>query len=448
MRLDKTPPNNIDAERSVLASLLMDNRRIDDSVEVLAPEDFYVNSYSLIYSAILKLHKGGKPVDLVTLTEQLTNDGKLEQAGGFTGVSGLAGVVSSAVNVGSYIDIVKNKARLRRLLDAVQAIGVEACQEPEKVDEFMDRVEGRIIELNADSFTNPVRGADDLVLDVQKRLEHLAQMDTDVTGLPSGLKDLDAITCGFQPSDLIILAARPSMGKTALALNIMSNCAIDHGKRVLFFSLEMSSSQLVTRVLCSLSGVNSYVLKTGRIPTESFSAWSYACNELSEAPVMIDDTAALGSMELRAKARRVYTQGGLDLVVVDYMQLMRGEKDNQESRQQEVSEISRGLKGLAKELDIPVLALSQLNRSPEQREGGEPRLSDLRESGSIEQDADIVLMLHRPGKYDDTIDDRKTKLKIEKHRNGATGVVDLLFDDKLTTFRDYSGDYDDGLIPG
>ncbi len=455
IQLDRVPPNQLEAEQAVLSAVILDNDALVTVMEMLDPEDFYLGSHQELFKCMQEMFEAGKPVDLVTLADHLQASGKLETIGGFTAISDLSGRVSTAANISYWANIVKNKSLLRKFITETTSLITEAYQEPEEVEEFLDRASGKVMEVSSDQTTQTVRPINEVVSESFKIIEDLDDRQGEITGVPTGFEELDKMTSGFQKSDLIILAARPSMGKTALGLNFMTHAALSADKKVIFFSLEMAANQLVMRMLCSEAMLASNRIRQGNIPQSYWGKLTTAADKLSRSKIFIEDSAGLSILELKAKTRRIHAeQDGLDMVVVDYLQLLRGSgsKRNKDSREQEIAEISRSLKGMAKELKIPVLALSQLNRGPESREGGEPRLSDLRESGSIEQDADIVMMIHRPGKYAKTEDgepaeDNITKLKIEKQRNGPTGVIDLVFLKEFTKFETFEGRYDDAYSP-
>jgi len=388
--------------------------------------------------------------------------GRLAVVGGPATIASLAGLVSTAANVEHWAGIVKDKALLRSLITEATAIVTEAYDEPEEVEEFLDRSEGRIMEISSRQTQSTYRPIKPLVQDGFKLLEEISERKGAVVGVPSGFSDLDKLTAGFQNTDLIILAARPSIGKTALALNVMTHASLEADKTVAFFSLEMAANQLVMRMICSEARVPLHKVKTGNFKRTDWTSLTNAAGKLGEAKIFVDDSSTLSVLELKAKARRIKAEHGLDMVIVDYLQLLRGSglRRGRDSREQEIAEISRSLKAMAKELTIPVLALSQLNRAPEARETGEPRLADLRESGALEQDADLVMMLHRPGKYktdkkrdepetpeDQDADELKTVLKIEKQRNGPTGKIDLVFVKKFTRFESAERRYDEAALP-
>jgi replicative DNA helicase len=452
--MDRVPPHNLDAERAALSAVLLDNQALVTVMEMLEPEDFYLDAHRTIFSSMREMFDKGTPVDLITLTDHLQATARLEAVGGPAAVSVLGGLVSTAANVGHWAEIVKDKALLRRLVNEATGLITEAYGEPEEVEEFLDRAEGKILEISTRQTQTTYRPIKPLVEETFNILSKMYDGEHSLVGVPSGFKELDKLTFGFQNGDLIIIAGRPSMGKTALALDIILNASIVNDKKVAFFSLEMSASQVVMRMLSSIGRINSSTLRMGNVKP-LWKQITNAAGALGQASIFVDDSSSLSGLEVKAKARRIKAEHGLDLVVIDYLQLLHGSglKKGRDSREQEIAEISRSLKGMAKELDIPVIALSQLNRAPEAREKGEPRLSDLRESGSLEQDADVVMLIHRPGVYekkeeDKEADDRLTRLKIEKQRNGPTGVVDLVFIKEYTRFEPLEGRYDESAIPG
>jgi replicative DNA helicase len=429
-------PHSDEAERSVLGSVLLDNRQYHRARELLTSESFYSGRHRKVFKAFETLLEAGRAVDLVTLKAELARTGALEGCGGPAFLASLVDGVPRSTNVDHYARIVKEKQILRDLIASAQQIAASALQASGTADEILDEAERTIFRIAQDRIRGgfvPLRAVAENSL---KQIEELTQRHDLITGIPTGFPDLDRMTAGLQNSDLVVLAARPSMGKTALALNIAVHAALRHHATVGVFSLEMSHPQLFFRMLCSEGQVDAHRLRTGRVDKEDWQRIIKAFGRLSEAPMFIDDTPGVGLMEVRAKTRRLKHERGLDLLVVDYLQLMRG-RGRYENRQQEISDISRSLKELAKELQIPVLALSQLSRAPEQRGGDHrPQLSDLRESGAIEQDADVVLFLFRPELYkrEDPELRGKTELIIGKQRNGPTGTVELRFIRDFTRF--------------
>ncbi|MDG2477132.1 MAG: replicative DNA helicase [Phycisphaerales bacterium] len=436
------PPCAVEAEMSLLGSVILDPDVCGDVVQVIrGADDFSRPAHAELWSAILKLYDTHQSVDVVQLQQLMEDRGTLEQVGGLDYVVELADSVPSAANAVHYARIIREKSMVRQLIKASGDILREAYTNPESAADLLDEAEQRIFKIAQDSESRQAVELSALIREAIERLE--ASDGQPLTGVGTGYGDLDVLTGGFQPGELIILAARPSMGKTALALNIAEHIA-SRGEAVGVFSLEMSAGQLVQRVLASRSGVDGDRMRRNALRSSEFRALFAACDELRSAPMFIDDTPGLTLLQLRAKARRMKQQHGLNAIVIDYLQLMTS-GHRTESRQQEVSEISRGVKALARELDVPVLCLSQLNRAAEQREGHRPRMSDLRESGSIEQDADVVMMLHREAYYhrdEEWRDENPDKVNLAelilaKQRNGPTGTVKLNWDSRSTCFREY-----------
>jgi replicative DNA helicase len=434
MEKERIPPQNLVAEQSVLGSMLIDKNAITNVIELLSPDSFYRDAHRYIYDAILKLFDIGEPVDSVTVSETLRKDGKLDAVGGSVYIADLINSVPTSANVEHYAKIVEEKATLRKLIDAGTNIVREAFSEPESVDKILDGAEKSIFEIALKRVREGFYKIDSVLKKVLDKIDHLYEKKEHITGIPSGFNDLDNMTAGFQNSDLIILAARPSVGKTALALNMAQNIAIKHNIPVAFFSLEMSKEQLAQRMLCSEAEIDAIRLKTASLPDSGWKNLTKALSKLSQAQIYIDDSATLTSMEIRAKARRLKAEHGLGLVIIDYLQLMSG-RGRIENRVQEISEIARSLKTLARELDIPVLALSQLSRAVEQRPDKIPKLSDLRESGEIEQTADLVMFIHRDDYYNPASDKANVaEIIIAKQRNGPTGTVELVFKKNVAKF--------------
>jgi replicative DNA helicase len=430
-----TPPANPEAEQSVLGAILVRPDVLDRVADLLAPADFYREAHGRIFQAMLDLYGRGEPVDLVTVTALLKERGLLEGAGGPVFLAGLSEQVGFATNADYYASLVRDKAILRRLLDTTQEIAGQCFAPVEDVPAFLDAAEQKVFEV-AESKVRP--GFRPVASLVEKEIAHLEAIwhreAGRITGVPSGFNDLDNLTAGFQNGDLIILAARPSMGKTALALNIAYNAAYKPQVPVAFFSLEMSKEQLVRRLLSSEGRVDAGNLRRAFLSTQEWAALQTAAGNLLDCQMFIDDTPAATVLDIRAKARRLKADGKLGLVVIDYLQLMRGRHDAP-SREQEISEISRSLKALAKELDVPVMALSQLNRRLEERPNKRPQLADLRESGAIEQDADVIIFIYRDEVYrEDSPDQGKAEVIVGKQRNGPTGKIKLHFEKKFTRF--------------
>ena len=440
---ERVPPQNIEAEQAVLGAMLIDKEAIAKATEVLSADDFYREAHRVIFSAMLELYNKNEAVDMVTVTEILKRDNKLEDIGGIAYITSLANVVLTAANVKYHAEIVAEKSVLRQLVRVSTEIASMGSEANEDVGTLLDTAESRILEISNRKKKNDFTAINDILMDSVQSIESLLQNKGGLTGLPAGFADLDKLTSGLHPSDFIILAARPSMGKTALALNIVQNVALRAHKviggeprSVAFFSLEMSKEQLVNRMLCAEAGIDSQRLRVGEMRDEDWTHLWDACDTMSRAKIYIDDTAGITAMDMRSRARRLKAEHGLDLIVVDYLQLMQGsgKRNNSGDRQQEVSEISRSLKALARELDVPVLALSQLSRSVESRQVKRPMLSDLRESGSLEQDADIVAFLYREDYYNPETENKHTELIIAKHRNGPVDTVNLFFQKQFTKF--------------
>ena len=436
--VDKIPPSSEEAEKSTLGSMLLDREAIPTAVESLEPEDFYWSKHAIIYNAICQLFDKGDPVDLVTLSEKLREEDKLEEVGGASYITSVVNSVPTAANIKHYAEIVEEKSILRGLIKTANQISKLGYKDEGEVDDLLDQAESLIFEVSEKRSVKEFSGIKDVLMDTFDDLEELHETQEDVTGVPTGFRDLDKMTSGFQESDLIIIAARPSMGKTALALNIGQYAAVEEDTSVAIFSLEMSKSQLVQRMLCSEAQVNSHRLRTGQLRDTDWRRLSQAAGRLGESDIFIDDTPGITVMEMRAKARRIKAEHGLDLILIDYLQLMQG-SGGAESRQQEVSKISRSLKGLGRELNVPVVSLSQLSRAVEQRNDKRPQLSDLRASGSIEQDADVVAFIYRDEYYNpDTEKKGITEIIVGKQRNGPVGTVELAFQKEYTKFVDLS----------
>ena len=439
----KLPPQNIEAEQSVVGGILIENDAINKVMEILTPDDFYRDAHRKIYHALINLSERDEPADLITLTNELRKIDQLDSVGGASYLTSLIDSVPTAANIEYYAKIVKEKAILRKLIQTSTEIITHSYEDRGDVEGFLDEAERAIFEISEKRVKPSFYSIRDIVKESFKTIERLFQKKEAVTGVPSGFKELDRMTAGFQPSDLIIVAGRPSMGKTAFCLNVAQYAAIENKIPVAVFSLEMSKEQLVIRMLCSEAHVEGTRLRTGFLTESDWPKLTIAAGNLSDAPIFIDDSAALSILELRAKARRLNAEHGLGMIMIDYLQLMRG-RTRVESRQQEISEISRSLKALAKELNVPVIAVSQLSRKTEERRDFRPQLSDLRESGAIEQDADVILFLYRDELYNRSEDNPnrgKAEVIIGKQRNGPIGKIELAFLDKFTTFKDlYRGE--------
>ncbi len=446
LALLRVPPHSVEAEQSVLGGLLLDNGAWDRAGDLLTDSDFYRHEHRLIYSAVGKLINESKPADVITVFEQLQTAGKADEAGGLSYLNQLAQSVVSAANIRRYAEIVRERAILRKLVSASDEIATSAFNPQGKaVREVLDAAETKILAIGEEGsrMKQGFAPIDKLVLELVERVEDMAKNPSDVTGVHSGFYDLDRMTAGLQRGDLIIVAARPSMGKTAFALNIAENVAVNEGLPVAVFSMEMGASQLALRLVGSLGRIDQGNLRTGKLRDEEWGRLNEAADRLCQAQVFIDETPGLTPSELRANARRLARKfgGTLGLIVVDYLQLMSGSVGSDENRATELGEISRGLKALAKELQCPVIALSQLNRSVETRNDKRPMMSDLRESGAIEQDADVIVFIYRDDYYNkESKEPGVAEIIIGKQRNGPTGTVKLTFLKPLTRFESYSGD--------
>lgn len=433
----RLPPQNIEAEQSVLGALFVDKEAIYKIADVITAEDFYRGDHGKIFSACLTLFEKRKPIDLVTLTEEFEKSDTLKEVGGATYLASLANMVPTAAHIVTYAGIVREKATLRRLIaSGTQIVGL-GYEEERDVEELLDEAEKNLFNVGQGFHHDQFIPIKDILASSFERIDELHREKGTLRGVRSGFPDLDNLLSGFQPSDLIILAARPSIGKTSFALSIAENVAVEYKMPVGVFSLEMSRDQLVDRMLSSVAGVDGWKLRTGNMSDDDFPKLGYAMGMLSEAPLYIDDTPMMNVMELRAKARRLQAEHGLGLIIIDYLQLIQGRgRSSDPNRVQEVSEISRSLKGLARELNVPVIALSQLSRALESRPDKHPMLSDLRDSGSIEQDADVVMFLYREDYYDQNSERKNiVELLIRKHRNGPIGQLDLFFVKEHTRFR-------------
>jgi replicative DNA helicase len=436
------PPHNLDAEQSVLGGILLSDRTLYGLVitEGLKPEDFYREQHGRVYEAMLGLYNEAEPVDPLTVTDRLRNRGQLDAVGGEASVAALAAAVPAAGNVRHYARIVRSNALLRRLLNTTYDIQASVLDHEGDPEQLVEMAEKSILEVAHDDRQKDFVSADQLLHEALDKLQILSQRKTALTGTPSGFKDLDELTGGFQPGNLIVLAARPSMGKSALVTNIAENAALDMGKPVALFSLEMSEAELAQRFVASQAKIKGEDLRRGRVEESRWGKILAACQRLAEAPLYVDDSSDVSILDVRAKARRLHQQSpdGLGLVIVDYLQLMRADH-RVESRVQQVGEMSRGLKILARELEVPVIALSQLSRAVEQRTDKRPQLSDLRESGQIEQDADLVMFIYRDEYYnaEETEDPGVAEIIVAKHRNGGLDTVKLTFRNEYPKFMNY-----------
>ena len=438
--MDRMPPASIEAEQAVLGAMLLKPDAVTTAAEELSADDFYRETHRLIFEAMMELKERTEPVDLVTLTEQLKKADKLAKIGGIPALSLIANSVPTAANVHYHARIVHEKAQLRSLINAATEIAGAAYENADEVEDIMDSAEKRILQVASGKRSKDFVPLQDILLDTLEQIDLRYNNKGSITGLPTGFTELDHLTAGLQKSDLILVAARPSMGKTAFTLNIAAHVVLRAKEPVAFFSLEMSKEQLVQRLLCSEGRIDSQRLRVGELEEKEWGDLIDTANRLSAAPLYIDDTPSITVMELRSKARRLKAEHGLSLIVIDYLQLMQGRASKSgDNRQQEISEISRSLKALARELNVPVIALSQLSRSVESRQIKRPMLSDLRESGSLEQDADIVMFLYREDYYDPETENKNiTEVIIAKHRNGPVDTVDLTFLKQFTKFGNLS----------
>ena len=435
----RLPPQDIEAEQSVLGSLLIDKDAIVKIADIIAVEDFYRKSHEMIFKAILKLYQKNEPIDLLTVSSHLKEKKEFKEIGGMSYLTTLMNFVPTASNVVYYAKIVNQKKVLRDLISASHEINSLAYEEHKNIDELLDEAEKKIFGVSQTSLIQEFQHIKPHLAEAFERFDRLHKGDEVWRGIPTGFSDLDKILAGLQNSDLIILAARPSLGKTSLALDIARNAAIIEKVPTGVFSLEMSKQQLIERFISAESGVDMWRLRSGQLSDEAkdsdFDRIGEALGRLSAAPIYIDDAASPNVLQIRTMARRLQAEKGLGLLIVDYLQLMQG-TGRVENRTQEVSDISRSLKGLARELNIPIVAVSQLSRAPEMRSDAIPKLSDLRESGSIEQDADVVLMIYREDKVKkDTERKNIAEIRIEKHRNGPTGMVELYFNENCVSFK-------------
>lgn len=445
---DRMPPQNIEAEQAVLGAIFLEPSSLTLASEILMPEDFYRAAHQKIFNVMLKLNDEGKAVDLITVTEELSATNLIEDIGGVSYLSELAGSVPTAANIEYYARIVEEKSLLRRLIRTATNIATDGYTREDEVETVLNEAEKSILEVaqrkNAGAFQN----IKDVLVRTYDNIELMHSRVGDITGIPTGFTELDRMTAGFQRNDLIIVGARPSVGKTAFALNIAQNVAIKAGENVAIFSLEMGAEQLVMRMLCAEGNIDAQRLRTGSLTDDDWGKLVMAMGSLSNAGIYIDDTPGIRVNEIRAKCRRLKQEHGLGMILIDYLQLIVGSGRPGENRQQEVSEISRALKQLARELEVPVIALSQLSRGVEQRQDKRPMMSDIRESGSIEQDADIVAFLYRDDYYDKESENKNIiEIIIAKQRNGPVGTVQLAFVKEYNKFVNLERRFDDSMVP-
>jgi len=425
---DRIPPQNLEAEQAVLGAVLLDSVAIISVMETLKPDDFYRQAHQYIFEAMVELNGDNEPIDLITLSTRLQAKQQLAEIGGIQYLTELASAVPTAANVGYYAKLVEEKAMLRRLIRAATEIVTNGYAGADDVGSLLSEAEMRILEIANRKSSSGFISIKEVLMEVFEKVESLYNSRGTTTGIPSGFPDLDRMTSGFQRSDLIIVAARPSVGKTAFALNVAQNVAVRAKETVAIFSLEMSAAQLVQRIICAEANVDAGRIRTGNLEGDDWEKLTMAIGTLSDAEIYIDDTPAITVADIRAKCRRLKKEKGLGMILIDYLQLIAGRGKAGENRQQEVSEISRTLKQIARELEVPVIALSQLSRGVEQRQDKRPMMSDLRESGSIEQDADIVAFLYRDDYYDKESEKKNIiEIIIAKQRNGPVGTVELVF---------------------
>ncbi|OCA81192.1 replicative DNA helicase [Pradoshia sp. D12] len=445
---DLVPPQNVEAEQAVLGAIFLVPSSLILASEILIPEDFYRSAHQKIFLVMLKLNDKGKAVDLVTVTEELSATKQLEEVGGVPYLTELASSVPTAANIEYYARIVEEKSVLRRLINTATGIVQDGYSREDEVESLLGEAEKSIMEVASRKNAGAFHNIKDVLVRTYDNIELLHNRVGDVTGIPTGFNDLDHMTAGFQRNDLIIVAARPSVGKTAFALNIAQNVATKTDENVAIFSLEMGAEQLVMRMLCAEGNINAQNLRTGSLTDEDWRKLTLAMGSLSNAGIFIDDTPGVRISEIRSKCRRLKQEHGLGMILIDYLQLIQGNGRSGENRQQEVSEISRSLKALARELEVPVIALSQLSRGVEQRQDKRPMMSDIRESGSIEQDADIVAFLYREDYYDkETENQNVIEIIIAKQRNGPVGTVQLAFVKEYNKFVNLERRFQDDAIP-
>ncbi|WP_257351733.1 replicative DNA helicase [Pseudalkalibacillus decolorationis] len=445
---DRTPPHNIEAEQAVLGAVFLEPEALTSATELLMPDDFYRAAHQRIFSVMVDLSEKGEPIDLVTVTSDLQDRRLLEEVGGVSYLSDLANAVPTAANIDYYGQIVEEKSLLRRLIRTATDIAANGYSREDEVEEILNEAEKNILEVAQRKNTGAFISIKDVLVQAYDNIEMLQNSKGDITGIPTGFVELDRMTAGFQRNDLIIVAARPSVGKTAFALNIAQNVATKTDENVAIFSLEMGAEQLVMRMLCAEGNIDAQRLRTGHLQSEDWQKLTMAMGSLSNAGIYIDDTPGVRVSEIRAKCRRLKQEKGLGMILIDYMQLIRGNGKSGENRQQEVSEISRSLKALARELEVPVISLSQLSRGVESRQDKRPMMSDIRESGSIEQDADIVAFLYRDDYYDKESESKNIiEIIIAKQRNGPVGTVELAFVKEYNKFVNLERRHDEREMP-
>lgn len=433
--MDRIPPHNQEAEQSVLGAIFLEPQALITASETLLADDFYQAAHRLIFETMLRLSDLGKAIDVVTVTEELSSRNQLDDVGGISYMTELANAVPTAANIAYYSEIVAQKSLLRKLIRTATKIVEDSFTREDEVAELLAEAEKQIMEVANRSNSGDFKHVKDVLVQTYENVEKLQNRKGDITGIPTGFRDLDRLTAGFQRGDLIIVAARPSVGKTAFALNVAQAVGTQTTENVAIFSLEMGADQLVMRMLCAEGNIDAQVLRTGALTTEDWRKLTMAMGSLSHAGIYIDDAAGVRVNEIRAKCRRLKQESGLGMILIDYLQLIQGSGSSGQNRQQEVSEISRSLKALARELEVPVIALSQLSRGVEQRQDKRPMMSDLRESGSIEQDADIVAFLYREDYYDKETEDANTiEIIVAKQRNGPTDTVKLAFKKEFNKF--------------
>ena len=431
-------PQALEAEQAVLGSMLTTKEAVSKALQWVSADQFYKDAHVRIFSCMSDLFDKGEPIDAISVVDRLKKKKELEGVGGAYYVTGLAESVPTTANVEHYAKIILEKHLLRRLIQVAHEVSKDAFEDSQDIDDILDSAESAIFNISEKRLRGGFRHIDPILHHTFEELDKIASKPGSVTGVPSGLIDLDDITSGFHPGELIIVAGRPGMGKTALALSMGRNAAVMEKTGVGMFSLEMANHQLAMRLLCAEGRVDSHLVRTGKLPKAQWKNLSIAVGNLAEAPIYLDDTPGMSVLEVRAKSRRLKAEHDIGLIIVDYIQLMTGPKGS-ESRQQEISQISRSLKALAKEIEVPVLGLSQLSRAVESRSDRRPQLSDLRESGAIEQDADVVIFLYRPWVYSHEDEDRgKTEIIVAKQRNGPTGIVEATFVDRFARFENMS----------